>query len=264
MSLLLTLTTSSLQAMLDPKADPPRTLMDVPDYAINSLQLRGLNINAHQLSGWGFDELDALRDRADKAACPCLVLVEEEALAFGHDDPEIQEGAHERIRRLAVAANRLGCNALAVRCSAGDDEERLDSCAEHLREIMASIEHLDLNLLVSPHEGLTDDPERLTDLIKRIGGFRIGAMPIYGRGTNEEDELDHLRQLAPYAGAIQLCVHKFNRNSNHTGLGLAAAIETIRKVGYVNTVTIDYVGEGDPARDIELARVQLQCAVDAE
>jgi len=253
--------------------------MDVPDYAINSLQLRGLNINAHQLSGWGFDDLDALSDRADKAACPCLVLVEEEPLAFGDDDPKIQEGVHERIRRLAVAANRLGCNALAVRCAVGhdqeglidacaehlkEDEERLDACAEHLKEIMASIEHLDLNLLVSPHEGLTNDPERLTDLIKRIGGFRIGAMPIYGRGTNEAVELDHLRKLAPYAGAIQLCVQQFNRNSNHKGLDLAAAIETIRKVGYVNTVTIDYVGEGDPSRDIELARVELQGAIDAE
>ena len=51
MSLLLTLTTASLQTLLDPKADPPRTLMDVPDFAINSLQLRGLNINAAMLSG---------------------------------------------------------------------------------------------------------------------------------------------------------------------------------------------------------------------
>ena len=264
MSLLLTLTTASLQAMLDPKADPPRTLMDVPDYAINSLELRGLNINTKQLSGWGMDDLDALRDRADKAACPCLILFEEEPLSFGDDDASVQQAAHERVSRLAVAANRLGCNALAVRCSGEPDEDRLELCAEHLKDIVSSIEHLDLNLLLAPHDGLTDDPDRLTDLIKQIGGFRIGAMPTYGRSSDQTAELEQLRKLAPYAGAIQIHVEAFNRNSNHKGLSLESAIETIRKVGYVNTVTIDYVGDGEPARDIALARVELQTAIDAE
>lgn len=264
MSLLLTLTTASLQTMLDPQAQPPRTLMDVPEFAMNSLELRGLNINTNQLSGWGLNELDALRDRADKAACPCLVLSEEEPLSFGDDDPEVQEAAHARVTRLAVAANRLGCNALAVRCAGDHDEDRLELCAEHLKDIVSSIEHLDLNLLLAPHEGLTDDPERLTDLIKQIGGFRIGAMPTYGRSSDEPTELEHLRKLAPYAGAIQLRVDDFNRNSNHKGLSLGSAIETIRKVGYVNTITIDYVGGGDPSRNIELARIELQGAIDAE
>ncbi len=264
MSLLLTLTTASLQALLDPKADPPRTMMDVPDFAINSLQLRGLNINAAMLAGWGLNELDALRDRADKAACPCLVLVEEEALAFGSEDDAEQEAAAERVRRLAVAGNRLGCNALAVCCRSADGDDRLEDCAEHIKSVMSDIEHLDLNLLLMPHDGLTDDPDRLTELIKRIGGFRIGAMPIYGRSSDEAAELEHLRKLAPYAGAIQLRVDKYTRAGKHKGLGLAAAIDTIRKVGYLNTVTIEYTGGSDPSRAIECARVELQDAIDAE
>jgi len=264
MCLLLTLSTASLQALLDPKADPPRTLMDVPDYTMNTLQLRGLNINASQLSGWSLADLDGLRDKADKAACPCLVLFEEEALAFGHDDEVEYDAVTERIKRLATAANRLGCNSLAVRCHAEDDDERMEMAAGHFKDLMASIEHLELNLLIAPHEGITDDPDRLTDLIKQVGGFRIGAMPTFARGQSEEVELEHLRKLAPYAGAIQLRVEAFNRNKRHKGLELAAAIETIRKVGYVNTVTIDYAGGGDPSRDIELARAQLQAAIDEE
>ena len=59
MSLLLTLTTASLKFLLDPEADPPRTLLDAPDYVMNELNLRGLNINASMLSGWGVEDLDA-------------------------------------------------------------------------------------------------------------------------------------------------------------------------------------------------------------
>lgn len=264
MSLLLTLTTASLQTLLDPKADPPRTLMDVPDFTINTLQLRGLNINAAMLSGWGFSELDALRDRADKAACPCLVLVEEDPLPFGSNDEAKQKAASDRVRRLAVAGNRLGCNALAVSCLAHDDDDRLEGCADHLKEVMSDIENLDVNLLLMPHEGLTADPDRLTELIKRIGGFRIGAMPIYGRSSDEAVELEHLRKLAPYAGAIHLRVDKYTRAGKHKGLGLSSAIDTIRKVGYLNTVTIDYTGVTNPSNAIEHARIELQDAIDAE
>jgi len=264
MSLILTLSTASLQALLDPKADPPRTLMDVPDFTMNTLQLRGLNINTSQLSGWSLTDLDGLRDKADKAACPCLVLFEEDALSFGHDDEAEYDAVTERIKRLATAANRLGCNALAVRCDAADSDERMEMAAGHFKDLMVAIEHMELNLLIAPHEGMTHDPDRLTELIKQVGGFRIGAMPTFARGQSEEVELEHLRKLAPYAGAIQLRVESFNRNKRHKGLGLATAIETIRKVGYVNTVTIDYIGGGDPSRDIELARAELQAAIDEE
>ncbi len=268
MSLLLTLTTASLQSMLDPKADPPRTLLDVPDYVINSLDLRGLNINASLLSGWGVDDLDRLRDRADKAACPCLVLFEEEPLPFGDEDPEAAAYCKDRVERLAFAAHRLGCNALALRCRAdadgSDQDELIERAAEAIRALMSGIEHLELNLLLAQSDGVTADPDRLTELIKKVGGFRIGAMPIFGSGAKEEEDLDRLRKLAPYAGAIHVCVGKFTAKGKHKGFDLAEAISTIRRVGYMNTVTIDYVGTGDPSKDILTARDQMQAAIDAE
>lgn len=268
MSLLLTLTTASLQSMLDPKADPPRTLLDVPDYVINTLDLRGLNINASMLSGWGVEDLDRLRDRADKAACPCLVLFEEEPLPFGDEDDEAVASCKDRVERLAFAAHRLGCNALALRCQgkAGGpaEDELLERAAEAIRGLMAGIEHLELNLLLAQADGLTSDADRLTELIKKVGGFRIGAMPVFGAGSKEEEDMERLRKLAPYAGAIHVSVEKFTAKGNHKGFDIAQSIATIRRVGYMNTVTIDYVGDGDPSKDIQSARDAMQAAIDAE
>lgn len=264
MSLLLTLTTASLRSLLDPKAEPARTLLDVPEFVINTLELRGLNINASQLTGWSVEQLDELRDRADKAACPCLVLFEEEPLPFGEEDDATIIACNDRVERLAFAAHRLGCNSLALRCAGADSDERLEQTAEQLKGLMAGIEHLELNLLLAPSEGMTADPDRLTELIKQVGGFRIGAMPLFGRGAKEEEDLEHLRKLAPYAGAIQVTVQDFTTRRRHKGYDLAASIETIRKVGYMNTVTIDYVGDGDPSRDIGSARDEMQAAIEAE
>ena len=159
-------------------------MFDLPEFAIKQLLLRGLNVEAWMLAGRSLQDLDGLRDRADKAACPFLVLVEENPLPFAAADPERREAAADRVERLAIASNRLGCNALALRCEAADDDDAFDLTAAQIKALMPSVERQELNVLISPNEGLTASPERLTDLIKRIGGLRIGALPIFAHRNN--------------------------------------------------------------------------------
>ena len=61
MSLLLTLTTASLQTLLDPKADPPRTLMDVPDFTEELID-KVSNQSDDQSGKYSIDELMQKRD----------------------------------------------------------------------------------------------------------------------------------------------------------------------------------------------------------
>lgn len=264
MSILLTLSAGSWWEKIDPSGGGEGDIFGLPDYAIRSLELRGLNLPASMLSGWSLEELDRLRDRADKAGCPCLVLVEDQPLPLGDEDDDLREAAAERIRRLAAGANRLGCNALAMRCDAADDDEVLDRVADEVRGIMPVVERLELNLLMMPGEGLTSDADRLTDLIKRIGGFRIGSLPTFAHAASTGDAVETLRKLAPYAGAVHATVTGFARNGNHKGYDLRELVFAIRSVGFVNTLAIEYTGDGDPAADIDRARQVLQEAIEAE
>lgn len=239
------------------------SLLDLPDYACNHLQLRGLNIPASMLAGWSLEDLDRLRDRADKASCPCLVLVEDTGLKLAEPEPACQE-AIERVRRLAKAANRLGCNAISLCFEAPDTDDAFDQVAMQLKTLMPSLERLELNVLIAPFSGLTESPDRLTDLIKRVGGFRIGSMPNFGHAASTGNHVETLRKLAPYAGAIHATVNGFSKKGEHKGYSLTECVQAIRSVGFLNTLAIDYVGTGDPHKDIELARLELQAALDAE
>ena len=78
MTLLLTLSTSSLVGLFEEPEKGPDSLLDAPRFAMEHLQLRGLYLEASSLSGWSIKELDRLRDRADKAGCPCLVLADDQ------------------------------------------------------------------------------------------------------------------------------------------------------------------------------------------
>jgi sugar phosphate isomerase/epimerase len=240
------------------------SLLDLPDFVIKELDLRGMNVPSSMLAGWSLEDLDRLRDGADKAGCPCLVLIEDTAQRFA-DAPDAggHQPAADRVRRLAVAANRLGCNALAVRCEAPDTDEAFDSTAAELKDVMPAVERLELNLLIAPHFGLTESPDRLTELLKRIGGFRIGSLPDFAHAAASGNLVEALRKLVPYAGAVHATVEGFDRHGTHQSYDLAQGVAAIRSVGFLNTLAIDFVGKGDPVPNILTARKILQQAIDA-
>lgn len=263
MSILLTLATGSLARTLSPNGEEGMTLLDLPVYASRQLQLRGLNVPASMLAGWSLEALDRLRDRADKASCPCLVLVEDTGLKLAGPEPVRTEAA-QRVRRLATAANRLGCNAISLCFDAPDTDEAFDEVATQLKALMPSLERLELNVLIAPHKGLTMSPNRLTDLIKRVGGFRIGSLPSFGHAAETGETVETLRKLAPYAGAVHATILDFTKAGKHKGYDLAECVRAIRSVGFLNTLAIDFIGEGDPVEAIETARQQLEAALEEE
>ena len=163
------------------------TVFDLPAFTIKELKLHGLNLAASMLQKWTLQDLDRLRDCADKVACPCLVLVEDTPLRLADPEYKIRQAAADRIQRLAVAANRMGCNSLGIHCEAPDTADALDLAADELKEVMPAVERLEINVLIAPHPGLTQTTEKLTTLIKRVGGFRIGSLPSFGAAAEAGD-----------------------------------------------------------------------------
>ncbi len=264
MTLLLTLTTGSIRSLLDPKADPPRTLHDVPSFAAADFGLRGLSVEADMLAGWSMDDLELMRTRADQAGCPCLVLIDRTPLLVADPAEEARKEAVARLSRLAQGASRLGCNSVAVEVAVplGDDDAFAQAVST-LQTVMTAVERLELNLLLAPSSGLTATSEGLSDLVKRVGGFRIGALPTYGDPATSDDPIDQMRHLAPYAGAVHVRVEGFNKKGAHTGLDLAAGVAAAKAVGYQSNIAIDYVGSS-PTEDLPRAVEVLQSAIDAE
>jgi hypothetical protein len=194
------------------------------------------------------------------------VLIEDTPLPLADADEARAEVAVQRVQRLAVAANRLGCNSIALCIDAPDNADSFDIVADQIREILPSVERLELNVLLAPHAGLTASTERLTSLIKRIGGFRIGSLPSFGAAAEagDGDPIEGLRKLAPYAGAIHATIEGFTKKGTHKSWDLQACVNAIRSVGFLNTLAIDYTGDADPVANIEKARDLLQGAIEAD
>lgn len=213
--MLLTLNASCLRSQLVPAAGsaPALALSDLPQYTREVLGLGGLNLTTDLLVGADRRKLEHLRERADRAGCPCLLLIEAEPQKLGATDAATAEAVINRMLRVIEAAQILSCTAAALRISAEDNDAALQVVWPRLRKIVDRAERLELNLLVSPMKGLTAKADRVTDMIKKVGGFRIGTLPDFQFAFESTGSIDgavtFLRRITPYASVVQASTTDF-------------------------------------------------------
>lgn len=276
--MLLTLTAVSLRSMFAKGRGgrPKLEMLDLPRYTREELGLHGLNLSTELLAGVSRDVLEKLRERADKAGCACLLLIESEPQAFGDASEAKAAGAVERMHKVIQAASILGCNAVAVKSAGEDDPEVFARTAERMRKTVERAEKLELNLLITPHTGLTQTPERVTDLIKKVGGFRVGTFPDFQAAAASPDPTNYLRRLTPYASVVSGTTVKFvspkgekeaedpNGPVKHQAYDLEPLINAILSVGYDGTLGVDYRGTGDAKLGVIRSRMALEALLDVD
>jgi len=201
--MLLSLNIRSIRELVSPKRGRAKVaLTDAPRYTREELGLHGLTLTTDVLKGATRDVLTGIRDSGDKSGCAVLALTEVEAQKFGDPSEAKGDAAVQRTLRVVEAASLLGCNSCGVSVIAKDTEEGFELAVERLRRVVERAESLEINLLLAPHDGLTAEPERLTELIKKVGGFRIGTLPDFEAASGQGDPTTYLKRLTPYASVV--------------------------------------------------------------
>lgn len=232
------------------KGPAPADLFDVPRFAAEQLGLRGLNLPVTLLRGMTHRQLETFRDRADRAHCPILVLVDETPRDFVAAAAECAE----LLVRFASVAQALGCGSIAMTPSGIGSTDALEPYGKAVKRAMQRIERMEINTLLRPGDPVLANAEGLAELVKKVGGFRIGALPSFSYAHGSGDLQGALRRLAPYASAsIEASIKTFARTGAHKEWDLEEAVGAIRSVGYTNTLCIDYQGTADPVAPIRKA-----------
>lgn len=255
--MVLTLSAISLRDRLKPGdgAIPGHLL---PRYVADEFGLNGLHLQSSLLRGWEVKDIDALRDQADKAVCPILLLQEDAIHKLGDIPDDEASLVQSRMSRVLRVAHRLGCPAVAmsVDLAPGEDDEEL--LADQLKRTVHEAERLEINLLIAPAEGYTSSAERLTTLIRRVGGFRIGSLPSLAAAAATGDAPGYLRALTPYASSLTASVGVIDEDGTHSAYDMAACIAAIRSVGFDGTMGIECSTTADVEEQITRAKTLIE------
>lgn len=253
--MLLILSASSFRSQLTGRR-ASLDLLSLPQLAHDELELHGLAIPADFLKGWTAKQMEELRRSADKAACPALLLHEPELQPLGHRNGGAV--AVDRLRRVFQAAERLGCSSAGFGIKAADNEDEFERVIEALKIVMDSAERLGVNMLIQPSPGLTETPDRVTELIKRVGGFRIGSLPDFESAAASGDAAHYLKRLAPYAPVLFGSTVEFYKKGTHKTYDLGACAGALIEVGYDATIAVEYRGDDDPMEGVRLTRDEIR------
>ncbi len=286
------LNVNSIRSQLKKRGKDALSVHDLPRYTREHLDLRALNLSTDLLSGLGRSSIEKIRDNGDKVGCTCLMLSELEALNLGNPRKSAGDAGVDRMSRVIVAGSVLGCNAVSMSIKAVDTDDAFDLVAERMKRVLDRADEVDINVLISPIDGLTSDPDRTTDLVKAIGGFRIGTLPDFESAHKSGDASHYLRRLTPYASVVNASTLGFEELEPddeamkaaeglsgldalaaeleamdhaqvpvHVGYELEPMVGAIKAVGFSGNIALDYRGDGDGTLGVLQTRDAIEAAL---
>lgn len=200
--MLFSLNVNSVRDVLKRRGARAVAVYELPQYAQEQTGLHAMTMSTDLLAGATRETLVRIRENGDRVGCACLLLSETASMPFGDPKDQAGEDAVKRLTRVVEAASLLGCNSASFEITAKDNDEAMETVADRVRIVLERADRLEIMVLIRPGKGLTEQPERLTDLIKMIGGFRIGTMPDFEQAVASGDPVHYLKKLTPYASVV--------------------------------------------------------------
>lgn len=200
--MLFSLNVNSIRDTLKRRGAKALSVEDLPRYAQEQTGLHAMTMATDLLAGATRDTLTRIRENGDRVGCACLLLSQTEPLAFGDPRPKVGDEVVLRMTKVVEAASLLGCNSASLAITGKDDDNTLELVASRMRRVLERADRLEIMVLIRPDKGLTQDAERLTELVKVIGGFRIGTMPDFEAAVASGDPVHYLKRLTPYASVV--------------------------------------------------------------
>lgn len=227
--MLFSLNVNSVRDVLKKRGARALSVEDLPRYAQEQTGLHAMTMATDLLAGATRDTLTKIRETGDRVGCACLLLSQTEPLGFGDPRSKVGEEAVIRMIKVVEAASLLGCNSASLAITAKDDEATMDLVADRMRRVLERADRLEIMVLIRPEKGLTENPDRLTDLVKAIGGFRIGTMPDFEAAVAWGDPVHYLKRLTPYASVVNASTLGFKEPQPAPEAAKPAKKKTVKK-----------------------------------
>ena len=179
-------------------SDFPRIARE--DFDINGIEFVNTLFELPTLS-----HLNRLRRNAEKyKVTMILIMVDDEGETC---DPSREARIQTAInhRKWVDIAKYLGCHSIRTNCRGPKNapkDQALDWAADCYNRLLEYAAPAGIGILIENHGGLSNDPDWMVSLFKKVDNPYFGSYPDWRGPSKEFDNYDYLKKMLPYAGGM--------------------------------------------------------------
>jgi hypothetical protein len=179
-------------------SDFPRIARE--DFGINGIEFVNTLFELPTLS-----HLNRLRRNAEKYnVTMILIMVDDEGETC---DPSKEARIHTATnhRKWVDIAKYLGCHSIRTNCRGprnAPKDQALEWAADCYKRLLEYATPVGIGILIENHGGLSNDPDWMVSLFKKVDNPYFGSYPDWRGPSKEFDNYEYLRKMLPYAGGM--------------------------------------------------------------
>jgi len=227
--------------------------LDFPRIAREDFGLNGIEFVNTLFQSPTEEYLKKLKQSAsDHSVAMILIMVDEE----GDGCADTKKGRKQfeiNHRKWVDVAHYLGCHAIRTNCRGPenvDKNEALEWAAESYNMLLDYAKPANINIVIENHGGVSNDPEWMISLVKKLNNPLFGTFPDWRNPSSEFDNYTYLQKTAPYAMGMSY------RNQPSEDL-TAKMIRLSHDAGYRGWYGIESKGRDEVKKGIQLLRKYL-------
>jgi len=212
--------------------------LDFPRIAREDFDLNGIEFVSTLFELPTYYYIEDLRQNAEKYKVKMvLIMVDNEGETCTADKQQRIETALLHHKWVDIA-RLLGCHSIRTNCRGPADapkDEALEWAADSYNRLLEYAAPAGIGVLIENHGGLSNDPDWMVSLFKKVNNPYFGSYPDWRRPSPEFDNYEYVRKMLPYARGMS---YRNQPEEEQT----ARMIRLCRDSGYVGWYGIESSG----------------------
>jgi len=178
---------------------------DFPRIAREDFDINGIEFVSTLFELPTYSYLNRLRRNAAKHnVTMILIMVDDEGETC---DPSKETRIQTAInhRKWVDIAKFLGCHSIRTNCRGPKNapkDQALEWAADCYNRLLEYAAPAGIGILIENHGGLSNDPDWMVSLFKKVDNPYFGSYPDWRGPSREFDNYEYLRKMLPYAGGM--------------------------------------------------------------
>jgi len=181
------------------------TNLDFPRIARDDFGINGIEFVSTLFELPTYSYLKKLRRNAEKyRVTMILIMVDDEGETC---DPGKEARIQTAInhRKWVDIAKFLGCHSIRTNCRGprnAPGDQALEWAADCYKRLLEYAAPAGIGVLIENHGGLSNDPDWMVSLFKKVGHPYFGSYPDWRSPSRAFDNFEYLRKMLPFAGGM--------------------------------------------------------------